>query len=69
MTAEDSAGLIGEAALKESFETIIMVLNMMPSTRVVQRSMRSIKLSNKIVGSLIALSNPSDRVDQADASL
>ena len=40
----------------------------MPLTRLVHISYRRMNLSNRIIGSLIALSNPFDKVDQDDSS-
>ena len=68
MTAEVPAGPIGEAASKEPSETMLVVQFLMPSTRLLHISSGSMNLSSKIVGSLIALLNPSDRVDQVDSS-
>ena len=68
MTAEVLAGPMGEAASKEPLETILSVPFLIPSTRLLHISSGRMNLSSKIVGSLIALSNPSDRVDQDNLS-
>ena len=69
MTAEVLAGPNGEAALKDPSETAHAVPALMPSARSLQPSSGRMNLFSKIVGSLIALSKPSDSMDHSDSSL
>ena len=68
ITAEEPAGPIGEAASKEPSETTHAVPSLMPSTRSVQPSSGRMNLSSRMVGSVIAVSNPSDSVDHSASS-
>ena len=68
MTTKVPAKPMGEVPSKESSEKILGVPFRMPSTRLIHISLGSTNVFSRIVGSLIALSKLSDRVDQVGSS-
>ena len=67
-SAEDPTGPIGDAGSKEPSETILAVPRIILSARSIQFLSRRRYLPKIIVGSLMAVSNPSDKFSQYESS-